>query len=45
MKYIKKLILAIILFIVLIPNAFAKEKVNIYLFYGKECPHCEQLKE
>lgn len=45
MKYIKKLILAIILFIVLIPNSFAKEKVNIYLFYGKECPHCEQLKE
>lgn len=45
MKYIKKLILAIILFIVLIPNTFAKEKVNIYLFYGKECPHCEQLKE
>lgn len=45
MKYMKKLILAIILFIVLIPNTFAKEKVNIYLFYGKECPHCEQLKE
>lgn len=45
MKYIKKLILAIILFIALIPNTFAKEKVNIYLFYGKECPHCEQLRE
>ena len=22
-----------------------KDKVNLYLFYGKECPHCEEERE
>lgn len=45
MKIFKRILFAFVLFILLIPNTFAKEKVNIYLFYGKGCPHCEQLKE
>lgn len=45
MKIFKHILFTFVLFILLIPNTFAKEKVNIYLFYGKGCPHCEQLKE
>ncbi len=45
MKIFKHILFALVLFILLIPNTLAKEKVNIYLFYGKGCPHCEQLKE
>lgn len=45
MKYVKYIIFTLVLFIFIIPNTFAQEKVNMYLFYGKECPHCEQLIE
>lgn len=24
--------------------SYGKEKINIYLFYGEGCPHCEELK-
>ena len=24
--------------------SYSKEKINIYLFYGEGCPHCEDLK-
>lgn len=24
--------------------SYSKEKINIYLFYGEGCPHCEELK-
>lgn len=43
-----KKIIGIILFLVLfIPTfVFAKEKeINMYLFYGEECPHCHALLE
>ena len=43
-----KKIFGIILFLVLfIPTfVFAKEKeINMYLFYGEECPHCHALLE
>ena len=25
-------------------KSYSKEKINIYLFYGEGCPHCEELK-
>ena len=35
--------LMIILFLTLVPyNVKAQESVKLYLFYGAECPHCEQ---
>jgi len=34
----KKLLL--VLFILLLPAAFAQEKVEMYFFYGQGCPHC-----
>ena len=45
MKKLKYFIFLIFLFVILIPSTNAKEKVNMYLFYGRECPHCEQLIE
>lgn len=45
MKVFKRILFALVLFILLIPNTLANEVVNIYLFYGQGCPHCEQLKE
>ena len=45
MKYIRKIVFAIFLFLILIPIGYAKDVVNIYVFYGKECPHCEKLLE
>ena len=45
MKVIKRIIFAIFLFLIFIPLTSAREKVNIYLFYGQECPHCEALIE
>lgn len=47
MKKIKKIlmILALILVSYGMPTVQAKEKVNIYLFYGEGCPHCEALME
>ena len=44
-KKIKIFLLLITLFIVGIPNVEAKEKVNLYLFWGDGCPHCEAEQE
>ena len=43
----KKIIYILLFSILLIPNIiFASTKeINMYLFYGEECPHCKQLKE
>ncbi len=43
----KKIIYIILFSVLLIPNIiFASGKeINMYLFYGEECPHCKQLKE
>ena len=42
----KKLIVAIMLLLFIIPfNIKAEEKINIYLFHGQECPHCEAERE
>lgn len=40
----KWLISFILFFLLFIPNVSAKE-VNLYLFYGDGCPHCEKEKE
>lgn len=46
MKQFKYLIIAFLAFMFFIPNIFAEEKdINLYLFYGKECPHCEEMME
>jgi len=39
----KKILFLILLFCCFLPlGVFASEKqINLYLFYGKECPHCE----
>lgn len=38
----KKILLSIVLAsFMFIPNVFAKEKVQIYMFKGDGCPHCE----
>lgn len=37
----KKFLIAFLLFFPLVVKS--EEKVNIYVFYGKECPHCEAL--
>ena len=40
----KKLLL--LFFFLLIPiKAFAAEEVDVYLFYGEGCPHCEAEEE
>lgn len=41
----KKIISVILIFLLLIPSSIdAKEKqINMYLFYGKTCPHCKEL--
>lgn len=43
----KKIIYVILFCLLLIPNIlFAEEKeLNLYLFYGENCPHCKQLKK
>lgn len=38
----KKLLFLICLMFIFIPNIFAKE-VNVYLFYGRGCSHCQAL--
>ena len=40
----KKLLYVIVLFLMFIPNVFAKEDsiVNIYLFHSYSCPHCKK---
>lgn len=46
MKKINKLFMLLITLLVMAPSvAFAQDKVNIYVFYGKECPHCANEKE
>lgn len=41
MKKIKYLVLLCLSTLILIPSIInAKEKVNLYLFYSKDCPHC-----
>ena len=45
LKKIKIFLLLITLFIVGIPNVEAKEKVNLYLFWGDGCPHCAAEEE
>lgn len=43
----KKLLKTLLILILIIPiTIFGKEKeLNIYLFYGKTCPHCAELEE
>lgn len=46
MKKIKFFVVLILSFFVFFPGLNAEEKdVNFYLFYGRECPHCEELME
>src|ERR1035437_8582470 len=46
MKLLKKLIIVTaFLFLVLPFKADAATSINMYLFYGKECPHCQALEE
>ena len=43
----KKLIITILITILCLPifaNA-ANKDIDIYLFYGRECPHCAQLEK
>ncbi len=44
MKKILGIILAVLLFIPLIVSAEEKN-INMYLFYGEECPHCHAMLE
>lgn len=41
----KKVLLFLSLFLIFIPNVFAKEKVTISVFYSKTCIHCTHLHE
>ncbi len=48
MKYVKLTSLTIILFLTILCMPIvveAKEKINVYLFWGEGCPHCETAKE
>lgn len=46
MRIIKKLVVLFLFVFLFIPNLFAEEKeLNLYLFYGAECPHCAALEE
>ena len=45
MKKISSLFIVIILSFLIILPVNAKETVNVYLFYGKGCPHCAAEKE
>lgn len=40
LKKIKYVVFALLTFLI-IPNVNAKEPVNLYLFWGDGCPHCE----
>lgn len=44
-KVIKLISFTFIMFLLLIPNTYAKENVNLYLFWGDGCPHCEAEQE
>ena len=46
MKKIRFFVVLFLSFFVFFPSLNAEEKdVNFYLFYGRECPHCEELME
>lgn len=46
MKKIKYLLLIMITFLFIIPlGVNAKEKINVYLFRGEGCPHCQEAEE
>lgn len=40
-KITKYLLCILVMFLILIPNVNAKEDINLYLFWGDGCPHCE----
>ncbi len=44
-KKIKYLLFVLVMFLIVIPTANAKEEVNLYLFWGDGCPHCEAAQE
>lgn len=41
----KKILFTILCFFCLLPVTQAKEKVDVYLFYGEGCPHCKAESE
>ena len=44
MKIIRRLLVVVLFIFLFIPNLLAEEKeLNLYLFYGAECPHCAAL--
>ena len=46
MNKIKKLLFLLLFFFLFVPNILAEEHdLNLYLFYGKECPHCANLEK
>ena len=51
MKYKKIILISVLLLIVLSIGIYfiffnnKKEKINVYLFWGNGCPHCEHAKE
>ena len=47
MKRIKGLIIIVLSLFIFFPLSLKAEEhdVNFYLFYGRECPHCEELME
>ena len=45
MKYIKNIILSVILIIIsffTFNGVLSAKEVNVYMFYGKTCPHCKE---
>lgn len=45
LKKIKLVLFTILITFLIIPNVNAKEKVNLYLFWGDGCPHCAAEEE
>ena len=45
MKKTKLFIIGLLLFIVGITNVSAASKINVYIFRGEGCPHCEEAIE
>lgn len=45
LKRIKLVLFTILITFLIIPNVNAKEKVNLYLFWGDGCPHCAAEEE
>lgn len=44
-KYVALFLLTAVLLILPVSNAKAEEKINVYLFWGDGCPHCEEAKK